>query len=586
MQCLHHWFRLFRYLWSALFTFQERPNLTSTSMRASGGVGSWLILSFFFSHIYFLSVQARLHERAKRNVIERRDPLSASGLASASWIWTSEATTGNVAFLKDFSIPRGKSPISATFTITVVNQFTLWVNGQPIGRSGNGTNDWQSAQVFSTALNSTNTFSVLAVNNANSGAPAPGLLAAIQVRYRDGSNDTIVSDSSWTVSAIIPSDFPTPSDTSHFVGAAVAAPFGTGSWANDVTVSSPDPNSLSLSGSTWIWATQTAISTAAVGFVAFRKTVTTPPGKTAQFASILITVDDNFHFYLNGNFVAAPPAPNWQHAQRFTAGLSAGSNTFTVVAQNYPNPNGSGSSAGVNALITIQYSDGSTDVVGTDTSWLSGNFTSVPAFLSTPDSALSETFALGTMGVSPWGQLLSTFNVLAAVDVPSPPFTNVGSSSPTGTANIPTSTSNGTGVPVALIVGAVVGGLALVVVGLVVFFWLRRRDALRRSRALRSQIFVSEFSVPPMSSLGVTMQQPPQVIEDEHPLPRQILPSSKLARESILWRSNAAASSSTTIAAPPAAEASVTAPSPRTAPSHPAPDPSTEIAPPSYWAQV
>ncbi|KAJ7116478.1 hypothetical protein C8R44DRAFT_983544, partial [Mycena epipterygia] len=137
-------------------------------------------MPFFFCPLPFLFVQGQLH--AKQNDIERRDPNSDSGLLSASWIWTSGATTGNVAFLKSFSTTVGsKTAISATFTMTAVNHFTLWVNGQPIGASGNGTNDWQSAQVFSTALNSTNTVSVLAVNNANSGAPPPGLLAAIQV---------------------------------------------------------------------------------------------------------------------------------------------------------------------------------------------------------------------------------------------------------------------------------------------------------------------------------------------------------------------------------------------------------------------
>ncbi|KAJ7116466.1 hypothetical protein C8R44DRAFT_792613 [Mycena epipterygia] len=579
-------------------------------MRASGGAGRWLILSFFFRHIPFLPVQGRLHElRTKHNDIERRDPLSDSGLASASWIWTSGPTTGNVAFLKKFSTAVEQTDISATFTMTAVNHFTLWVNGQPIGRSGNGTNDWQSAQVFSTTLNSANTVSVLAVNNANSGAPAPGLLVAIQVRYSDGSIDTFVSDSSWTVSAVIPSDFPTPFDTSHFVAAAVVAPFGSGSWGNSLTVPSPNPNALILSGSTWIWSTPTAASAAVVGSVAFRKTVITPPGKTAQSASILITVDDDFQFYLNGNFVAAPPAAKFKYAQQFTADLNTTTNVFTVIAQNYPNPGTSNPSpAGLNALITIQYSDRTSDVMGTDTSWLSGNFTSVPVFLSTPDSVLSATFAIGTTGASPWGQLFGISNALAAVDVPSAPFSsgtdvgptsgaNVGSTSPTSSTDNPSSNSNGTTtahtVPIASIIGPVVGGLAFIVVGLVVFFWLRRRDSLHRSRVLSGQNFVSEFSVSPMSSLEATMRQPPRVVEYEHPLPRGILPPSKLARESMLWRSNAVASSSSSsntpvapisVVPPPAAQASMGGPSPGIGRSHP--NLGTEIAPPSYWAQV
>ncbi|KAJ7116459.1 hypothetical protein C8R44DRAFT_209171 [Mycena epipterygia] len=394
----------------------QKLNSTSTPMRASAGVGGWLVLSFFFSHIPFLP--ARAHELlAKHNVIERRDPLSDSGLTSASWIWTSGPTIGNVAFLKTFSTAGGKKVISATFTMTAVNHFTLWVNGQPIGASGNGVNDWQTAQVFSTAIRSTNTVSVLAVNNANSGAPPPGLLAAVQVRYSDGSIDPFFSDSSWVVSAIIPSDFPTPSDTSHFEAAAVAAPFGSGPWGKSVTFPSADPSPLSLSGSsTWIWSTPTAASAAAAGLVAFRKTVTTPPGKTPQSASILIAVDDNFRFYLNGNFVAAPPSSNWQYAQTFTTGLSAGSNTFTVIAQNNRYSNGSDSPAAVNAVIRTQYSDGSSDVVGTDTSWLSGNFTSISAFVSTPDSALSPTFSLGALpGALPWGQLVSTSDIIPLI---------------------------------------------------------------------------------------------------------------------------------------------------------------------------
>ncbi|KAJ6553630.1 hypothetical protein DFH09DRAFT_924817, partial [Mycena vulgaris] len=355
-------------------------------------------------------VHARLEKfRLEQNAIEQRSPLSDSGLVSASWIWTSSGTTGNVAFMKTFPSPTGQSAVSASISMTAVNQFTLWVNGQPIGASGNGADDWKSATVLSASLNaSTNTFSVLAVNNV--GAPAPGLVAAILFKYSDGSVDTVFSDSSWAVSAIIPSDFPTPSDLSHFSTAAVAAPFGSGPWGSSVTVPSADPNALSLLGKTWIWSTSTAASTAAVGRVGFRKTLTTPSGKNAQAATVLITVDDEFKLYLNGNYVGAPPGiGNFQFVQQFaiTLGLNATLNTFTVIAQNYANPGTSDPSpAGLIAAIRIHYSDGSSDDVGTDTSWLSGDFTSLPSFLSTADSALSPAFTIGPMGAQPWGPLI------------------------------------------------------------------------------------------------------------------------------------------------------------------------------------
>ncbi|KAJ7185712.1 hypothetical protein C8R46DRAFT_881581, partial [Mycena filopes] len=351
-------------------------------------------------------VQAFLHTPRSihaHNSIGKRD-----GLTSASWIWTAAPTTGNVAFMKILTTPTGKTATSATISLTAVDEFTLWVNNQAIGTSGA---NWKAGQAFSAGLNaSANIVAVLAVNKNNAGAPAPGLLATILVTYSDGSSDTAVSDASWFVSASIPPSFPTVSDASKFGPATVLAPFGSGSWGSSVTMSSPPSNSGILSGSQWIWSTSTAASDAATGTVGFRRTLITPAGKSAQSATVLLTVDNSFTFYLNTKYVGAPPpAPamsDFRHVQQFTVDLSATSNVFTVFASNIPNAGSTDAGpAGFVAAIHITYTDGSTADVGTDTNWLSGAFTSVPAFLALPDSALSATFALGTMGASPWGQM-------------------------------------------------------------------------------------------------------------------------------------------------------------------------------------
>ncbi|KAJ7833609.1 hypothetical protein B0H14DRAFT_2800426 [Mycena olivaceomarginata] len=209
-------------------------------MALLSGRSTWLALTLVFCHIPFLLTHAH---RTKHNDIGRSDdPLSDSGLTSASWIWTSGATAGSVAFIKTYISGAGRTATSATISLTVVQQFTLWVNGRLIGASGDGADDWKSAQVFTTGLNATsNIFSVLAVNDADSGAPPPGLLAAIQVQYSDGSDDVIVSDSVWVVSTVIPSDFPTPSTYSLFSPATILARFGSGSWGDSVTLAPPDP---------------------------------------------------------------------------------------------------------------------------------------------------------------------------------------------------------------------------------------------------------------------------------------------------------------------------------------------------------
>ncbi|KAJ6627939.1 hypothetical protein B0H10DRAFT_2210037 [Mycena sp. CBHHK59/15] len=462
----------------------------------------WLTLTFILTYILLIFVDARLNTVPRTRHVGKRDALSDSGLELASWIWADGSTSGNAAFLKTFSSASGKTAFAATISMSAVDQFTLWVNGQPIGASGDGADDWKSAQVLNAALNSsTNLFSVLALNNANSGAPAAGLLAAIHIKYTDGSGDTVVSDSSWAASSNIPSEFPTPSDTSHFASAAVAAPYGSGSWGQSVTVPSADPNALSFSSSsTWIWSTQNAAAVAPET-VGFRKTVSTPSGKTAQSATVLLTADNSFALYVNGIYVGAPPHdPNtsgeisgWQYGQQFTVGLNAASNVFTAFVQNFPaqGTNDGASSAGLIAVVRYSYSDGSSDIVGTDATWLSGAFTSLSVFLSTPDSALTPSFLLGNYGMSPWGQITTISNVLNAANVPVGPFTSgtsnssssnggaagggggdkAASASQTGSAGQAASASHSVSIPA--LVGGVVGGLVIILVA-AAFIWRRK----------------------------------------------------------------------------------------------------------------
>ncbi|KAJ7485838.1 hypothetical protein FB451DRAFT_65852 [Mycena latifolia] len=542
------------------------------SMIASRGGRLWLMLTLILYRIPFLFVQARLQKTPNHNYndIGRRDALSASGLMSASWIWTSGASTGNVAFLKTFPSPGGKNATSATISMAAVNQFTLWVNGHPIGASGDGADDWKSAQVLSTALNATsNTFSVLAKNNANAGAPAPGLLAAIQVSYSDGPADTIYSDASWAISAVIPSDFPTPSDTSRFTAATLLAPFGSGSWGSAVTVSPPDPDAPTFANSTWIWSTSDAATNAASGDVGFRTTFPTPKGRIAQSATILLDVDDTFTLYLNDEYVGSPGS-GWTHAQLFTMNLRAASNTFAIIAHNNPGSNGptDPSPAGVIATIRVRYLDGGSDLVRTNTSWLSGTFTSVSDFLSAPDSALGPTYAIGTMGAQPWGQISDVFNALAAAQVPSGPFvsgttpTNGSNTSPSNT-NLPTG-PDGHAPPIALIVGPIIGGIVLIVVGIAIFWSLRRRNRQRMGSqffgAVNTHTHAGEpyqrLAMAEENSRAVTSQgvyaepyqfSPPMEVDSyvySRPSPG-IIPPTKLTNESSIWARNAAATSST-----------------------------------------
>ncbi|KAJ7133438.1 hypothetical protein C8R44DRAFT_870834 [Mycena epipterygia] len=394
-------------------------------------------------------VQARWVEHPRRTV-RKRDAFSSSDLPLASWIWLPEpdllttAPVGNVAFIKTFATPAGKTAASASVALTVDNGWTLWVNGQPVGTSEDtGVTGWQTGQVLSAALNaSANVFSVLGTNvnqTDNTQNPA-GLLAAIRIRYTDGSNDTILSDSTWLASGAIPADFPLPADISQFVPAQVITQYGSGPWGTSVTVPSPDLDPLNLTGSAWIWSTDNAGANAPLGTVGFRKTVVTPAGKTAASATAIISVDNSFDFYLNGHYIGSPPfdndAPNtissWEYAQRFTVALNASSNVFTVFGKNFPSQTTGGTSgAGLIAALLVKYTDGSSSILRTDGTWLTGPFTSVSSFLATSDSALGPSISQGQYGVQPWNQI----DISDALNVLNIPSNNA--AGPTGT---PTST--------------------------------------------------------------------------------------------------------------------------------------------------
>ncbi|KAJ7342786.1 hypothetical protein DFH08DRAFT_782629 [Mycena albidolilacea] len=371
-------------------------------------------------------------------ILEKRDAFSSSGLASASWIWLPEpdllttAPTGSVAFTKTVVTASGKTAASASISIAVDNNFTLWCNAQPIGASdGTAEAGWQTAQILSAALNATsNVFSVLGTNSNpdTPGAANPaGLLAAIRIFYTDGSNDTVLSDSTWLVSGTIPADFPLPHDLSSFVHAQVATKYGSGAWGTSVTVPTPSPNPLNLTGSSWIWSTSNAGADAPVGTVGFRKTVVSPSGKSATSATVLLSADNTFQLLINGQYVGAPPFDNnaadsagsWEYAQRFTVALTPSTNVFTVLATNFPPQQVGGTSgAGLVAALQIRYSDGSTAIVGTDASWLAGPSTSASSFLATADSTLGPAISQGLFGMAPWGQLKGVSDALSALKLP------------------------------------------------------------------------------------------------------------------------------------------------------------------------
>ncbi|KAK7061408.1 hypothetical protein R3P38DRAFT_2829312 [Favolaschia claudopus] len=478
-------------------------------------------LTLFLRDTLPIYAQARLTPRSKSFTNVQRDSAPASPLASANWIWAANSSTEkNIAFIKNITAPANKTAVSAVISVTAVENFTLWVNGQPIGQAAGGRDGWKNALVLQAALNdSVNTFSVFVTNGDKPASAPPGLLAAIQVTYKDSTNSTFLSDATWlATSTSIPFRFPMPMDFSAFAPVDVIAPYGSGPWGqNSVALPPPDPNPLTLQQSSWIWSTVNSSISADTGSVGFRKDYATPSGKSAVSATILLTVDDNFALYLNDAYIGAPPGVTvsaYQHPQQFTVNLNASRNVFTVVGQNFPTMKPHGNPAGFIAAIKVFFEDGTTDMIRTDPSWLAGPLVSAAVFLSSADKFLSPAIVQGPFGMNPWKQLSTISNVAAAVTVPTAPWNKFLE----GLSNQSQSKSK---VPVGAIVGAAVGGVVLFALCLTIFLICRRRRQKARSTvALEVASDAASFSERSISPFATLQSNPlPSKLERRNDVP-------------------------------------------------------------------
>ena len=164
-----------------------------------------------------------------------------------------------------------------------------------------------------------------------------------------------------------------------------------------------DPHPLSLDGANWIWYPEgSPASSAPVATRYFRREVDIPAGETLARASFLITADDQFVVYVNGQEAgqSSGQTSSWTQAQvlDITRDLHPGANTIAVAATNAGGP------ASWIGRLGLQYTDGtSTDLV-TDDSWVSSQ--DGPAGWQNPgfdDSAWVPALNVDPYGSGPWG---------------------------------------------------------------------------------------------------------------------------------------------------------------------------------------
>ncbi|KAG6918301.1 hypothetical protein DXG01_015393 [Tephrocybe rancida] len=198
-------------------------------------------------------------------------------------------------------------------------------------------------------------------------------------------------------------------------------------------------------GASWIY-TEALNNNAPAVDKAFRATYTPPSGVSAVSTSILITADDYFTLYVNGQVVGdtrsqiGTGATVWANVQGYSVTLNingAAPIVFGIIVSNNAN-----SASGLLAAMQLTLSDGTTATISSGGGgWRSTS--SIPQNFAAPsldDSGWSTPVTLSKNGAStPWGPIAPPSSLS---DVALSPSQGASAPSSTTTGNTPISTGN------------------------------------------------------------------------------------------------------------------------------------------------
>jgi len=161
--------------------------------------------------------------------------------------------------------------------------------------------------------------------------------------------------------------------------------------------------STQLGAAQWIWFPEGQPAAGApVGIRYFRRTVSLPTGRKIVKASAAMTADNAFELYVNGRKADRGDDFHVPVTMDLTALLRAGANTLAVAATNV----GDANPAGLIAVLTVEFAEGSPLVVSTDAQWKSNQAKEAGwERAGFDDARWPAAKALGAFGMGPWGLL-------------------------------------------------------------------------------------------------------------------------------------------------------------------------------------
>ncbi|KAF8336205.1 hypothetical protein F5887DRAFT_577257 [Amanita rubescens] len=158
---------------------------------------------------------------------------------------------------------------------------------------------------------------------------------------------------------------------------------------------------LDLSDSYWIWKENTeVVPSYDVGDFRYDLVTESEAGPYAVSADILIAADNNYTLWVNG--IQVGTGTNWGQAQGYCVQLYHYYNVFAVEVVSAHEPPGSINPAALIAAIEVTFTDGSTQTIVSDDTWLANNSTSGFESIFYDDSSWPTAYELATADTSPW----------------------------------------------------------------------------------------------------------------------------------------------------------------------------------------
>ena len=293
-------------------------------------------------------------------------------LDGAKWIWLKRESGSTTYFRRHFTVDESKEVDEVLLVTTMDDYGFLFVNASSVLNVYKETNAWKNAKVVNITRFVSKGDNVFGARVIDTGSSA-GFIAKIEVRYTDGTVDTVVTDMRWKCSKAVTSTSGWERiggvNESAWLAPDQAIAYGSGAWASNVVL----PKTMQVN----------------VGGAAPMLRRSFDIDKQVESARIYVSGLGLYELYVNGKLpddsVLNPAHTQYEDTVHYrvydvTNTLRTGKNAIAVELGNYfyncdyytwMNWNTAVYRDEPKLLLElhVKYSDGSEEVIATDDSW-------------------------------------------------------------------------------------------------------------------------------------------------------------------------------------------------------------------------